>query len=595
MYNYIPDYPRPQMVRIPTSWESLNGQWDFAFDDKKAGIQEKWYRQFKCQSKITVPFTYETKMSGIGDETPHDTVWYSRTVNVQKDRLVGKRLFLHFEGSDYRTTLWVNGIHIGEHTGGYSRFSFDISDAVADGENVITVLAADPMEEENPRGKQRWLPHSYGCWYVQTTGIWKTVWLEYVPERRISHFKLTPDLTRMEVEVECEIDGPFQEGELDLELAASFKGQTVGRVKTAVSGKTVRAPLPVYHTAAGEWGVAYWSPESPNLYDLDLVLTWNGQPVDRVNSYFGMRELKTENGQVLLNGQPLYQRLILDQGYWEESHLTPPCEAALVKDIDAILQMGYNGVRKHQKVEDERFLYWCDVKGVLVWGEMASAYRFGDNMACNFLRQWGDVVRQNYNHPCIITWTPVNESWGVPAVKKDAAQQAFTKAVYYLTKSIDPYRPVIVNDGWEHTVSDILTLHDYEEQGGIFWERYTEYWQDVLEGRLYHNLGRAAFADGHRYCGQPVIISEFGGIAYQNGGNGWGYGNKVSSEEEFISRFDAITTAIQKLPFCCGFCYTQLTDVQQEINGLLDGKRNFKTAPEKLRQVNLKNVSCRHR
>ena len=585
MYNYIPDYPRPQMVREPASWENLNGTWDFAFDDQKIGIQDQWYRQWKSQTQITVPFTYETKKSGIGDETPHETVWYSRTVTIPMGRRNGKRLLIHFEGSDYHTILWVNGVHIGEHTGGYSRFSFDISQAVKDGENTITVMVSDPMDEQIPRGKQRWLPHSYGCWYVQTTGIWKTVWLEYVPQTRISRIKLTPDITRQELIAECEIDGPFCPEETSLELVAGFEGRLISRITTSVTGSTVKAAVPVYHTAVNEWGIVYWSPESPNLYDLELILCRKGRPVDRVTSYFGMREIKTENGQVLLNGAPLYQRLILDQGYWEDSHLTPPSEAALIKDIDTVLQLGYNGVRKHQKVEDERFLYWCDVKGLLVWGEMASPYRFGDRMTHSFIRQWSSVVRQNYNHPCIITWTPVNESWGVPFVKCEKAQQDFTKAAYYLTKSLDPYRPVIVNDGWEHTVSDILTLHDYEEQGDAFWERYTEHWQDILAGKLYHNLGRAAFAGGYSYCGQPVIISEFGGIAFQNDGQGWGYGNKVSSEEEFLSRFDAITTAIQKLPFCCGFCYTQLTDVQQEVNGLLYPDRSPKFEMSKIKKI----------
>lgn len=266
-----------------------------------------------------------------------------------------------------------------------------------------------------------------------------------------------------------------------------------------------------------------------------------------------------------------------------------------MEDIEKIMALGYNGVRKHQKTEDERFLYWCDVKGLLVWSEMAAAYIFDDTAVADFMTQWTEIVRQNYNHPCIITWTPVNESWGVPQVKTSPAQQHFTQAIYHLTKSLDPMRPVIVNDGWEHTVSDIITLHDYEEKGSVLLERYEQYGQEILEGKVFHNLDRSAFAQGFQDRGQPVIISEFGGIAYNNGEAGWGYGNKVNTEEEFLARFADVTHAIQRLPYCCGYCYTQVTDVQQEINGLMDMQRNFKADPEKICQINKSQVSCLHR
>jgi beta-galactosidase/beta-glucuronidase len=304
-----------------------------------------------------------------------------------------------------------------------------------------------------------------------------------------------------------------------------------------------------------------------------------------------MREITIDGPNVLLNGTPLYQRLILDQGYWKDSHLTPPDEEALVTDIDKILALGYNGVRKHQKTEDERFLYWADVKGLLVWSEMAAAYEFNDRAAASFTREWMEIVRQNYNHPSVITWTPFNESWGVGRIKTDAAQQRFTQAIYYLTKSFDPCRPVICNDGWEHTISDIVTLHDYEEKGEDFLDRYLEHMEEILGNTIYHNKSKSAFADGFAYRGQPLILSEFGGIAFNSGNSGWGYGNKVNSPEEFIKRFDAITTAIKRLDIFCGYCYTQVTDVQQEINGLLDSERNFKVDPKIIKEINLRKVS----
>ena len=290
-----------------------------------------------------------------------------------------------------------------------------------------------------------------------------------------------------------------------------------------------------------------------------------------------------------MNGHPLYQRLILDQGYWKDSHLTPPSEEALVEDIDKIHALGYNGLRKHQKTEDERFLYWCDVKGMLVWSEMAAAYRYTDYAVEEFTKEWMEIVRQNYNHPCIITWTPMNESWGVSQIETRKVEQHFTEAVYYLTKSLDTMRPVIVNDGWEHTVSDIITLHDYEEVGDTLYKRYTEYKDQILTTEVYHS-GKSALANGYEYKGQPIIISEYGGIAFNNDDSGWGYGNKVNTKEDFIKRFDDITTAVKKIPYCCGFCYTQVSDVQQEINGLMDMERNFKVEPEIIREINERKV-----
>ena len=315
-----------------------------------------------------------------------------------------------------------------------------------------------------------------------------------------------------------------------------------------------------------------------------------GELLDQAGSYFAMREIRIDGPNVLLNGKPLYQRLILDQGYWKSSHLTPPSEEALLEDIEKIQALGYNGVRKHQKIEDERFLYWCDVKGLLVWSEAPAAYQFSDYAVEEFTREWMEIVRQNYNHPCIITWTPFNESWGISMVKTDRMEQHFTEAVYHLTKSMDPFRPVIVNDGWEHTVSDLITLHDYEEEGETLKARYSEFKKEILDGQIYHCSHKSAMANGYPYAGQPVILSEFGGIAFDGNDSGWGYGNKVDSEEAFIRRFDAVTTAVKELPYVCGYCYTQVSDVQQEINGLLDEEHQFKIDPEKIREINERKV-----
>jgi beta-galactosidase/beta-glucuronidase len=341
----------------------------------------------------------------------------------------------------------------------------------------------------------------------------------------------------------------------------------------------------LFHEANGPWKIAAWSPQQPNLYDVEFVLYEDDRKIDHVYSYFGMRKISIEKGKVLLNNTPFYQRLILDQGYWPDSHLTPPSEEALVEDIEAILAMGYNGVRKHMKIEDARFLYWCDVKGLLVWSEMAATFEFNDEAIEALTKEWVEIVRQQYNHPSIVTWVPFNESWGIPQVLTDSKQQKFTESMYHLTKSLDPNRPVIVNDGWEHTVSDILTLHDYEEVGAKLFERYADK-AALMNGEISFNNWKYAMAQGYAYRGQPVIVSEYGGIAFKTG-TGWGYGNQVATEEAFLERFRGITQAIKDTDYICGYCYTQITDVQQEVNGLLTEDRKPKVPLEAIKEINL--------
>ena len=587
---YVKDYPRPQFVR--DNWENLNGTWDFCFDDANKGEQEKWYEEFKGELKIEVPFTYETKLSGIQDESRHDNIWYHRTIKVDGNKLNQNDYILHFEGSDFVTKLWVNGQYAGSHRGGYARFSFDITALVKDGDNELVVKVEDSFDMQQPRGKQRWMDDSFLCWYVQTTGIWKTVWSEYVPKCRLANVKMTPNMEDYCLELEFNVKAPesSRSGDLMVETKVSFAGKMVSRTMTAITSDHVPAKADMFEQDIFSRMVKKWSPNTPNLYDIEFRLTMNGEVLDEVGSYAAMREIRIEGSDILLNGRPLYQRLILDQGYWKDSHLTPPSEEALIEDIDKIQALGYNGLRKHQKTEDERFLYWCDVKGMLVWSEVPAAYRYSDYAVAEFTAEWLEIVKQNYNHPCIITWTPFNESWGIDRVKTKRPQQHFTEAIYHLTKSIDPYRPVIVNDGWENTVSDIITLHDYEESGEVFKDRYLTYRDEILAGKVCHNQMEKAFALGYAYKGQPVIISEYGGIAFDNDDSGWGYGNKVRTKEDFIKRFDAITTAVKQIPYVCGFCYTQVSDVQQEINGLMDMERNFKVEPEIIKEINLRKV-----
>lgn len=492
-----------------------------------------------------------------------------------------KKVLLHFEGSDYLTKVWINGKYIGLNEGGYSRFSFDIQEYVIEGENDITVKVEDSLAKEQPRGKQRYKRESWECWYIQTTGIWKTVWLEWVSKNYIKQIKNTPNTDRETIQLEYEInitEKEFENNNFYIETEISFNGEILNTNKTLLNNSYQEAEVKICQENIGHI-IRKWSTTEPNLYDITYKLYCNDGIIDIVHSYFGIRKVSIQNDEIFLNDEKLYLKLILDQGYWKESHLTPPSEDALIKDIDIALDYGYNGVRKHQKIEDERFLYWCDVKGVLVWSEMPSFYNFNDKSVKSFIEQWIKVVKQNYNHPSIITWVPINESWGVPNIKNNKKQQSFANSLYYITKSLDDTRPVISNDGWEHTISDIITIHDYKQDGELLYSEYNDEDKKVLNNLVDYNLKHKLFCKGYKYEGQPVIMSEYGGIALKSE-EGWGYGDQVKNEKGFLERFTSLTNAIKNTPYITGYCYTQLTDVQQEINGLVDENRNGKFSRE---------------
>ncbi len=582
---YLKDYPRPQFVR--NSWENLNGKWNFLFDDENKGEIEKYYLEFPKKYIINVPFTYETEQSGINEQDIHYIVWYNRKIYLSKNDIENKNTILHFEGSDYITKVWINGNYIGKNIGGYSRFSFDIGEYLIDGENDITVKIEDSLSKDQPRGKQRYKKESFKCWYVQTTGIWKTVWLEFVSKECIENIKITPiiDEKKIRLDIVTNIDEKeFENKDYYIETEISFNGEilNISKSKIEKNNETIKINIcseNIIHK------LQKWEIGNPNLYDIIYKLYCNHEIIDVVNSYFGLRDISVKGNKIYLNEKELYLKLILDQGYWKTTHLTPLNEEVLIKDIDAILKLGYNGVRKHQKIEDERFLYWCDVKGLLVWSEMANCYNFSDISLQNFTNEWIRVVKQNYNHPSIMAWVPINESWGVPNIKNEINEQNFANSIYYITKSLDNTRPVISNDGWEHTISDIITIHDYEQDYKILLEKYIDRKEEILNSLLAFNSKHCLFSNGYKYSGQPIIMSEYGGIAI-NSKNGWGYGKMVRDSEELIERFSNLTKAIKSIPYITGYCYTQLTDVQQEINGLLDENRNFKIEYNKIKEIN---------
>lgn len=581
MQCYKKNYYRPQFVR--DEWTDFCGEWDFVFDDGKVGEKKKFFKKFPSDArKIVVPFSYETPASGIGDETAHAAVWYRRTF-VAEALSADKRYLLHFEGADYRTKVWLNSTYLGMHEGGSCRFTFDATDALTEGSNELCVLCEDSFDTAQPRGKQRWLKDSFGCWYVQTTGIWKPVWSEVVSQTRLERVKITPDVDTQSVSIAYEIVGETDGAEVRTKI--SFGSVSVANSSAAAAGRftltfDMRSP-------AFDFKVRQWSPGAPNLYDVVFEVYKDGVLQDRVGSYFGMRKIEADARGVRLNNSPLYQKLILAQNYWRETGYTMPDEEAAAKDLQYVREAGFNGVRLHQKIEDERFLARCDAEGILVWAEFPAAYEFGDTAIRRTITEWMEAVQQQYNHPSVIIWVPFNESWGIPSVFTEAAQQELTRGVYHLTKAYDPMRPVITNDGWEHTCSDIITLHDYDASGEHMKPRYADKLEGILSNRVAHGQFKFAFAEGETYRGQPVLISEYGGIALA-GGNGWGYNGRVKDAQELLLRYEDLTEVIKQMPGVCGYCYTQLSDVYQEINGLLDFDHKPKVDLSKIRAINEK-------
>ena len=562
----IKNYPRPQFVR--NHWLNLNGEWNFLFDDENQGEKEKFYNRFPPSKKIIIPFTYETKMSGICDERIHQNIWYQKEISITRIE-ENSRVILHFEGSDYITKLWINGNYVGMNRGGYHRFSFDITAYLHCGNNNFTIKVEDSLSREQPRGKQRYKTESWKCWYIQSTGIWKTLWLEKVSKEYLMSSKVTPDYDDKNVNIilSTNINQDFQDYKIEIEIL--YKDCVKFNGSYSLEESRFECNIDISDD------IKYWSLQTPNLYDVIYRLYKKDILIDEVFSYFGVRKISIQGSKILLNNQELYLRMILDQGYWKDSHLTPPDDDALLKDINLAISFGYTGIRKHQKIEDERFLYWCDMKGILVWNEMPNCYIYTDVAVENFMTEWIYVVKQNYNHPCIMTWVPINESWGIPSVKTNVQQQNYANALYYLTKSVDRTRPVISNDGWEHTISDIVTIHDYKQDSHLLYEEYNDSSFCVLNNEKEYNGIHRLFSGDYGYHGQPVIMSEYGGIALKTE-KGWGYGKQVKNEEEIIKRFYDLTIAIKNTPYISGYCYTQLSDVQQEKNGLVDEKRNNK-------------------
>ncbi len=578
-------HPRPQLTR--SRWSDLCGPWQFAYDDDDRGLREGWqHRTDVFDRTIQVPFPPESAASGIGDRGYHRVLWYRRTFRAERDP--GGRVLLHFAAVDHSAQVWVNGRLVAVHEGGQTPFSAEISSALeGNGEQVVVVRAQDdPLDLEQPRGKQDWEPRPHAIWYDRTSGIWQPVWIEPVPATRVHELRWTPDLDQALLRLDLRLVRTDARP-LHLHVVLTQHGELLADDLVAVRGERVTHDFPLAQTDITlARNRVLWSPETPNLVEASLRLLDGDAVVDEVDSYTAMRSISASERRILLNGRPYFLRLVLDQGFWPQSHLAAPDDDALRRQVELVRELGFNGVRLHQRIADPRLLAWCDRLGVLVWAEMPAAYEFSPRMIERLTREWIEVLHRDASAPCIIAWVPVNESWGVPGLEHSPAQRDLVRALYHLTKALDPGRLVIGNDGWEQIVTDVITVHDYSARGAVLQRRYGSP-SDLADTLARTQPGyRSVLLPGIDWGTQPVVLSEFGGIACTSEDDDWHGYAAANGPQELLERYRALVDALLDSPGIAGFCYTQLTDVQQEKNGLLTEDRQPKIDPAVLRRIN---------
>ena len=507
-------YPRPQLVR--EHWFSLNGEWQFLFDDNASIRQPTDITHWPL--RITVPYPPESTTSGIGDRGFHLACWYQRAFTMHADKAKnGERILLHFGAVDYFAKVWVNGLLVVSHEGGHTPFSADITFALNDnGEQIVTVMAEDdPQDLSKPRGKQDWQLEQHSIWYPRTTGIWQGVWLERVSAIYMEKIRWTPHMEEFSIQFEANINHYVHEQNLTIEITLRHKERLLAKdtyqVLDAQTDRRIILSDPGIDDFRNE---LLWSPERPTLIDASIKLKCGDIVVDEFTSYTALRSVNILRDRFMLNGRPYPLRMVLDQGYWPDTLLTAPDDDALKRDVELAKAMGFNGVRKHQKVEDPRYLYWADKLGLLVWEEMPSAYRFSRKAINRMVKEWTEVIERDYSHPCIIVWVPFNESWGVPELTSIREHRHAVEALFHLTHTLDSTRPVLGNDGWESSATDIIGIHDYESNPQQLRSRYgLEANMDLLFDRRRPG-GRILTLDGYPHRGQPIMLTEFGGIAY---------------------------------------------------------------------------------
>ncbi|MBM9503435.1 glycoside hydrolase family 2 protein [Actinacidiphila acididurans] len=607
-------YPRPMLRR--ERWHSLDGVWDFGYDDADAGEREAWFGDDARPAapgpaaaagpsgalstsdpsapdpfdrRITVPFPPEAPASGIGETAPHRVVWYRRRIpHAVLAPAAGERSLVHFGAVDHRARVWLDGRLVAEHIGGQTPFTADVTDALRPGatEHVLVVRAEDdPADLAQPRGKQDWRDRPHAVWYERTTGIWQSVWAETVPVQHIADLAWTADPARgvlAEVTLARTPQRPVA-----VEIVLSLDGRVLAETSAVVG--TPRARVDVVIPALGN-GIdredLLWHPERPVLLDARVTVREAGAgtgevvgsadpaaPVDMVDSYVGLRSVGVGGGAFLLNDRPYYVRSVLNQGYRTDTLLASRGSDELRREVELIKAMGFNAVRIHQKVEDPRFLHWADRLGLLVWGETGAAYEFSAHAVELLTREWLEIVRRDRSHPSIVTWVPINESWGASDIAHDTAQRHYSIALANLTRAVDPSRPVVSNEGWEHTDSDILGVHDYSGDPQVLTARYggTAGFSAQLTGlgpqgrRLSVTAGQT-----ERYAAgdAPLMITEFGGLSLAADEGEFSY-TRTSSDTQYAALLSDLFAALRDSPLVAGFCYTQFMDTAQETNGLL--------------------------
>lgn len=557
------EFPNPQWER--KNWLCLNGEWEFDFDFGKSAIERKLYESESLDKRIIVPFCPESSLSGVGYTDFMPAVIYRKTVVLDKNQLAG-RVILHFGAVDFYTVVYVNGREVCRHKGGYTPFEADITDAAVEGENSVFVYAEDDVRSgKQCGGKQSTRYESYHCSYTRTTGIWQSVWLEFVPENRILSAKFYPDIEQGTLTVVGKTKGTG-----NVEINALYDGAAVGSA-VAYSSGSFTATVKLAR-------IELWEVGCGRLYDLELMFD-----EDAVYSYFGMRSTTLDGMKYRLNGKTVFQRLVLDQGFYPDGIYTAPSDEALINDIKISMGLGFNGARLHEKVFEPRFLYHCDKLGYMVWGEYPN---WGLDHSCaealpRYVKEWTEAVERDFNHPSIIGWCPFNETWKY--VEQDEKNELLS-TIYTLTKLLDITRPCIDTSGNYHVVTDIYDVHDYEQNP----DKFATYYDKIADGIINDQTERRPIWMGkQKYNGEPVFVSEYGGIKWGiNGGKGWGYGDVPKTEAEFMDRYKRLTDILLDNPLLMGFCYTQLYDVEQEQNGLYTYYREPKFDDAVIRKIN---------
>ncbi|KAF1814264.1 family 2 glycoside hydrolase [Eremomyces bilateralis CBS 781.70] len=626
-------YPRPDFQRTSLNWVTLNGKWGFEFDDKDVGLSQRWYESYSGKRTINVPFVFQTPASGINDQSAHEVIWYDRKITdprTAEELGKGNHALMRFGAVDYEATVWVNGLYVGSHRGGHVPFDVDITPALPlkggeEPHRVVIRVKDSPYDLTQPRGKQYWKPEPDNIWYTPSSGIWQNVWLESVPAVRIANSSegtvlRADDIESGDLHATIGVVGKLALQPYAIQIEASYQGAVIRTSETVqlprdrdvvnctlnlrlnsgqleeISQGFPRTELPNNPKYLHN-DIPVWSPEHPFLYDITIRLYDSSNAViDQVETHTGMRSIEWTRGDETfrLNGEPYFQALVLDQGYWPATGMTPPVHSSLREDVQLSKDMGFNGCRKHQKVEDPLFLYWADKLGYLVWGEIANAYEFDEKYVERFDQEWIECVKRDINHPCVVAWTPVNESWGYTDLPNNVEQRNHIRALYYMTKTLDPTRPINDNCGWEHVLTDLTTYHDYDDAAELAVRSASV--ENIITQKkpcfLDPIVNQSGGDKGSKHeDGAPVICSEFGGVNIQPAegvpgatAKDWGY-TTASDPQDLLKRVRNLVMAVVEPGVCCGLVYTQLTDIEQEVNGVYSFDRRAKLDPAAVKDI----------